>query len=160
MSFGMTRDGGSSRDVAFGDIHTLTAGAGSDNAEQTGPWIDRLGWDSCGVYAVYEATLAENETLSIAANLQDSVDASTPKGDFTLGGASLASTVVATGGTGGSTEQGVAYLGKWDLTMAERHVRVQVTSDLSAAGTDTATVAIVVVKDGGDALPAQTPLNA
>lgn len=160
MSFGMTRDGGSCTKVVFMDVHSLTAGAATDNSEQTGPWVDRQGWDSIAVYAVYEASMATGETLSIAANLQDSVDGSTAKGDFTLGGDSLVSTVVATAADSPTeTVRSVAYLGKWDLTLAERYIRAQVTSDLSASGTDTATVTLVGVLHGGDTFPAQTPLN-
>ena len=114
---------------------SVTAGGSGDDTEVNGAWIDRLGFSSLKVTIGYTATLGATETLSVAANLQDASDGSgTGAADF---GDALASTVQATGATGGSTETGVVELDV-DLSAADRFVRAQFTPDLSRANTDTA----------------------
>ncbi|WP_306049189.1 hypothetical protein [Oceaniradius stylonematis] len=148
-------NGGACARSAFGDAHALVAGAGTDNSEQSGPWVDRKGTDygmvmSAKLVISFEAVLAQDATLSIAANIQDATaDDGTGADDF---GSVLASAVVATGDTGGSTEQGTIEL-DFDLAAANRYVRSQITSDLSAANTDTATVVATWVFFGADRKP-------
>ena len=129
---------------------SATAGGAGDATEVDAAWIDRLGFASLKVAIAFTATLAEDATLSIAANLQDAPDdgaGAASTGDAADFGTALAAAVVATGGTGGSTETGVVEL-DIDLSAAKRHVRVQFTPDLSAAMTDTATVAAVYLLAG------------
>ena len=121
------------------------AGGAGDATEASGAWVDRRGFGSLKVVIAFTATLAQDETLSIGANLQDASDSSgTGAADF---GTALASAVRATGGAGGSTETGVIEL-DFDLSAADRYVRVQFTPDLSAAMTDTAELAAVYVLAG------------
>ncbi len=122
-----------------------TAGGAGDATEVDGAWIDRRGFSSLKVVIAFTATLAQAATLSIAANLQDASDSSgTGAADH---GTALASAVRATGGTGGSTETGVIEL-DFDLSAADRYVRIQFTPDLSAANTDVAELAAIYVLAG------------
>lgn len=128
----------------------VTAGGAGDDTEVNGIWIDRLGFSSLKVVLPYTATLGATETLSVAANIQDaSDDQGTGAADF---GDALASTVQATGATGGSTETGVVEMDV-DLSAANRFVRVQFTPDLSRANTDTAELAAVYLLAGSTENP-------
>lgn len=122
-----------------------TAGGTGDNTEVNGAWIDRRGFNSLKVVIPYTATLAEDATLSIAANLQDaSASDGTGAADY---GDALASTVQATGDAGGSTETGVVEL-DFDVSGCDRYVRIQFTPNLSAANTDVAEMGAVYVLAG------------
>jgi hypothetical protein len=125
--------------------YDLTAGAGSDNAEQTGAALDlrdnfgtRRFQSGTAVIAA-TATLAAAATLTVTAIWEHSDDGSawaeigTDETVLTL-----------TGPTGGGTVTGAGVLGI-NLAEAKRHVRVKFTPDLSAAGTDTAKVATAYV---------------
>lgn len=128
-----------------------TAGGSGDDAEVDGEWIDRQGYLSGKLIIAFEATLADGETLSIGSNFQDASDSSgTGAADF---GDAEASAVRATGGSGGSTEKGQVEI-DIDLSGAKQFVRAQFTPDLSAAGTDTAKLAAVLVLGGADEVPA------
>lgn len=130
---------------------SATAGGSGDATEVDGQWIDRMGFKSAKLVVTFDATLGDGDTLSIAANLQDATDASgTGAADF---GDALADAVVATGGTGGSTEVGAVELDV-NLTEANRFVRAQFTPDLSASTTDTAIVAATLVLGGPNRKPA------
>jgi len=144
-------DSGAGLAVRYANVGTTaTAGGSGDATEVDGAWIDRQGFNSITVAIPYTATLAEDETLSVAANLQDASDSSgTGAADF---GTALAATVQATGDTGGSTETGAVKL-TFDLTEADRYVRIQFTPDLSAANTDTAKLAAAYVLGGAVELP-------
>jgi hypothetical protein len=140
---------------------SATAGAGGDGTEVDGGFGSVKGFASAALVIAYEAVLAENETLSIAANVQDATDASgTGAADY---GATLANAVVATGGSGGSTERGVVVLdidllggtqGDADGTCSREFMQGQFTPDLSATGTDTADVAAILILGGADVNPA------
>lgn len=130
---------------------SLTAGAGGDDAEVDGQWIDRQGFMSATLFILFDATLGDGDDLEIAANLQDADDdQGTGAADF---GDPLANAVVASGGVGGSTEIGVARL-DIDLSGAKQFVRAQFTPDLTAANTDTAIVGAILVLGGADVEPA------
>ena len=127
-----------------------TAGGSGDATEVDGQWIDRQDYLSGKLVIVFKTTLAEDKTLSIAANMQDASDSGgTGAADY---GDALANAVFATGGTGGSTEYGVAVLDV-DLSGAKQYVRAQFTPDLSATGTDTAIVAAGLILGGADQVP-------
>lgn len=134
---------------------SLTAGGGGDNTAINGPYFDRKSADysrplSCKVVISFRAVLAAGATLSIAAKLQDAVDAAgTGAADY---GDALASAIVATGGVGGSTEEGTIEL-DFELEGAREFIRSVVTPDLSAANTDTAIVSACLVLFGADRVP-------
>lgn len=147
----MEKDIGAHIASRAGAVAAVTAGGGGDGAEVDGEWIDRQGFKSCVVVITYEATLGDGETLTLAGNLQDATDsAGTGAADF---GDALASAVVATGGTGGSTERGTEEI-EVNLTEAERFIRAQFTPTLSAGTTDTANVAATIILGGPNRKPA------
>lgn len=134
----------------------ITAGAGNDGVEVNGPSINLLGFGntrfkSGKLLIAGRAALAENETLTLAANLQDDTVtgfSGTPA-DY---GPALASGVVATGPSGGGTVDFVAAIDV-DLAGARQFVRAQVTANLSRANTDTVAISAVLVVGGADQLP-------
>ncbi len=145
------RDVGSLLAARFSSAGTdVTAGGSGDATEVDGAYIDATDFESCKVIIAYTATLAENDTISIAANLQDATDiAGTGVADF---GTALASTIQATGGSGGSTETGVVEL-DLDLSASRGFIRLQFTPDMSAASIDVAELASVIVLGGHDTYP-------
>lgn len=140
----------------FAAVSSATAAGTGDATEVNGAYIDRQGFSSLKVLISYSAVLAATKTLSIAANLQDATSsAGAGVADF---GAAMASTVVATGATGGSTETGVVEL-DFDISGADQFVRVQYTPDLSNTGTDTASLAAVYVLGGAQVQPVTAKAN-
>lgn len=145
----------------FGGIASATAAGSGDATEVDSGFQSCKGFATAALVVSYKAVLAQDETLSIAANVQDASDAGgTGAADY---GAVLASAVVATGGTGGSTEYGSVVLdidllggtqGAADGTCADEFLQGQFTPDLSASATDTAELAAVIVLAGADADPA------
>lgn len=130
--------------------NVVTAGGGGDGVEQNGYYIDRTDRLSGKLIVNYTAVLAQDETLTLAANLQDATDgAGTGVADY---GDAFAAAVVATGGAGGSTEVGVIEIDV-DLSGANLFVRGQVTPTLSAAVTDTCALSAVLVLSGGSEYP-------
>lgn len=136
---------------AFALLATAVAAGTGDNTEASGPYADRLiagkgHAQSAKLIISYSATLAADKTLSITASIQDNAANSGNGTDF---GAALAKTVVATGASGGSTETGTIEL-DFDISSAERYVRAQITPDLSATATDTATISAAWVFFGAE----------
>jgi len=128
----------------------VVAGGSGDAVEVNGAWIDRRGFSSLKVIIPYTATLGAGETLAVAANLQDASDGNgTGAADF---GDALTSTAQATGESGGSTETGVVEL-DFDLSGADRYVRIQFTPNLSRANTDTAALSAHYVLAGATENP-------
>lgn len=146
------------RPVGF--VSATAAGSG-DATEVDGDFQSIKGFASGALVVSYVAVLAQDETLSIACNVQDADDASgTGAADY---GDLFENAVVATGGTGGSTERGVVVLdvdflggtqGDADGSCAREFMGGQFTPDLSAAGTDTAEVAAILILGGADVNPA------
>lgn len=134
--------------AASGAVSATAAGAG-DNTEVDGPYVDRQNHLSAKLIIHYKAVLQQGETLSIAANIQDDADGAGAGADF---GDALANAVVATGGAGGSVEEGTVELDV-DLSGAKQYIRAQVTPDLSASGTDTAIVTATFVLGPKDETP-------
>lgn len=128
-----------------------TAGGSGDAAEAAGVIIDRaaIGMPQSAVLAIpYTATLAEGETLSIGYTVQEGAasdlsDAATLK---------TGSVTAATGGSGGSTETGCVEIDLKTIA-AGRYVRANLTPDLSAASTDTAALASLLIFGGMDRVP-------
>lgn len=136
--------------LALDNTDAVAAGAG-DATEADGNWVDRNRALSAKLVITFKAVLAEDKTLSIAANAQDASDSSgTGAADY---GDAVANAVVATGGSGGSTERGVVEL-DLDLSSADAFIRPQVTPDLSAVATDTVEFNAVIVFGGFDQNPA------
>ena len=132
----------------------VTAAGSGDASEVTGGSIDRLGlgsvYQSATLYVTSTGTLQSGETMTIAANFQDSADDST----FADHGTVLAATTVHNAAGGALTASvGQAKLDV-DLSAARRYVLVQVTADMSATGTDTANIQGVIVFGGAEELPA------
>lgn len=149
-----TFNGGFNARSAFASIQTAVAAGAGDNTEADGAYANRKD-DKSGIamsaklVISYRATLAQAATLSITANIQDDADGAGAGVDY---GPAYPKTVVATGGTGGTTESGTIEL-DFDLAAAEQYVRSQITPDLSAGATDTATVSAVWVFFGAQKGP-------
>ncbi|MGC2853950.1 hypothetical protein ACM64Y_00610 [Novispirillum sp. DQ9] len=125
--------------------YDLTAGAGTDNTEQTCATIDMqtdfdaVRFQSGTAVVTATAALAADKTLIVSGIWEHSENNSTwveIGSDVTM--------LTLTGGAGGSTETGAAALGI-NLAEANRYVRFKFLADLSATGTDTAKVASAYV---------------
>ncbi len=119
--------------------NAATAGGSGDATAVNGAWIDRKGSKgvaaSMKVIVNYTTTLAQGATLSFTGKIQDATSiGGANSADY---GNALASTVIATGPTGGGTIAGTFELDV-DLGSAHEFVRAVLTPDLSAANTDTA----------------------
>lgn len=147
-------NGGARARSAHASYQTAVAAGTGDNTEADGAYVDRRNAVSglamsAKLIIGYRAVLAAAATLSLTVNIQDDADGDGTGTDF---GPAYAKTVVATGGGGGTTEVGTIEL-DFDLSSAERYVRSQITPDLSAGSTDTATVWATWVFFGADKSP-------
>lgn len=138
----------------FGKVETdVTAGGSGDATEVDGAYIDVTDCESVVAVISGTTTLQEDETLAISANFQDATAiGGTGVADF---GTALAATVVATGGTGGTTETFAVKL-SCDVSQSRGYVRLQFTPNASASGTDTAKVQMVYVRGGKNRRPVGT----
>lgn len=130
---------------------SVTAAGTGDATAINGTSFDRQSLNlprSCVFTTLFSATLAATKTLSLTTVIQHSDDGST-----WAAYQSEAATVVATGPTGGGTVSGQHSIAV-ALGSAKRYVRAVVTPDLSASGTDTATVVESAVFGGENPLPA------
>jgi len=146
-------DVGSYITSAFGGAVSVTGGGSGDASEVSGGWVNRGVKKSAKVILTYTATLAEGETLTLASNVQDATDSSgTGAADYGDSDESYSSAVVATGGTGGSTETGTVEY-DIDLAGANGYIQTQFTPTMSATTADTAVVAATIVLGGADEYP-------
>lgn len=156
MNWGDKHDAGARFKTVFAaaEVDVTAAGTG-DATEFNGALIDRKGFYSLDVALAFTAALQADETLSFIANFQDAdeLDGSGVADVSTDYAEALTSTLAATGDSGGSTETGSIQFGV-DLTMFRRYVRVQITPDLSASGTDTAKISSLYILGGADKAPA------
>lgn len=142
-----------SADVATWGAHAsldVLSTAGGSGVAVTGATINRAGFMS-GVLGVgFTARLAQAETLSLTVTREQSVDGTVWAAPETV----HASSVVATGGTGGSTVSGVLEVDQ-DFVHAEakQYVRYNVTPTLSAPATDAASWGAVFVLGSASVLP-------
>jgi hypothetical protein len=151
MSQAFLRDFGSFHTAKFADQADAVAAGAGDATESNGVYVDARGYGSASLWAFYEAVLAEDETLTLTANAQDASDGSgTGVADF---GTAYAATVVATGGTGGSTERGAVRLADLNLAGSAGYLRSQVTPNLSNSATDTLRLQLVWVFGPGAEIP-------
>ncbi len=146
MPYQMTNIGSEIAARAGGSVSAVAGGSG-DATEVSSAWFERTDMESLVFFIYYKATLAQDETLTLTANVQTASDSSgTGAADF---GDALASAVVATGPSGGGTVEGVSRIDvNLQKSTAGAYVRGQFTPDLSAANTDTAILAGVFVVNG------------
>lgn len=130
------------------DPKITVAAATEDNVKVTGESIDRQGYDSCVFALTGSAVLTEAKLANIAVEYQDSADNST----WNTAVALQASTLAATGGTGGTTEDLLVELAL-NLRPRQRYIRFNVTLDLTATGTDTAMWTAACILGGKEATP-------
>lgn len=135
----------------------VAAGTG-DNTEVTSGAIDRqaVGQNALSCLVVFSgsATLAENETLQIAFNLQQSSDNGSSDAYADVTAATVSATTVLTGLAGGA-KQNFTYQAKFDLSALERYLKLQFTPNCSASGTDTFEMSAVVILGGFVESPVQ-----
>jgi hypothetical protein len=154
MSFGSQHDVGARLIPQLAaDNTSLTAAGAGDNTQVVGVIIDRtlLNYPLSAILALaWKAVLGASATLTLKTVLIEHGDASNLSDAASL--ATFADVVVATDSGSGSTLRGCQEY-KADLAGAKRYVRFKFTPDLSAANTDTATVAAVAVFGGSDTEP-------
>lgn len=133
-------------------IPTITAGAGNDNTELNGVVIDRQGALTAKVIVTATATLAAGKKLEVNLTLQDGDNSAlSDAADVTavlqpLGAADSEVLELLDSGSG-STMTGQFEM-DISLDRLKRYMRVQAKGNLDATGTDTATIAVVVVLGG------------
>ena len=144
----------------YAAISTATAGSTGDNTEVNGAALDVNGnYGSLKVAVVYTTTLTEAKTLTMKSmNLQTADDSSFTENVADYGDAITADTLVATGGTSGSTHTGIFEM-DFDLSAARRYVRVQYKPDLSHTSTDTASFAATYILAGATEQPIGSKAN-
>lgn len=129
---------------------SVTAGGSGDAALITGASIDLTTLasrpNSVSFMAAVTATLTEAATLTVTGSIEVSAD-----GTNFYALVATKTILTLTGGTGGSTETGVAKIDAYDLARNVptvgtpiRYVRVKLTPDASATKTDTAVVGAAV----------------
>ena len=133
----------------------ITAAAGTDNSEVTSATIDRYSFtQGRGQSAVFvmqvTATMASGETAAVSCKFEDSADSSSWAA---FGAAMSTTTIVSSAGGAVTAKSGTVQYGI-NLSSARRYIRVKLTTNLSASGTDTALSCGVVVVGGQSQLPA------
>jgi len=134
---------------AAGPTNVTAAGSG-DNTLVNGSTVDLQanGYPlSCVAQFNFKTVLTSAKTLSLAYKVQHSSDNGNWS-DFST----VASTVISTGGSGGTTNTGCTELDV-DLSGAYRYVRVAYTPLCSATGTDTANIMASFVLAGQAEIP-------
>lgn len=136
----------------FGAKHVgagaVTAGGAGDNVGVLSPSIDLDGFLSGAVVISAQTALAQDETLSVTVAVEESSDETTWDASEEVSAAA----VVATGGAGGSTEK-IAIKIADSFAGRKRYVRYTITPNLSAADTDTANWAAVLIQGGAEETP-------
>lgn len=134
----------------------VTAAGTGDNTKVTGATIDRFNGGttlaaSMLIVTNYLAALDTDETISFTYEIEDSADNSTWTTAVALGAKTVADTAAAAGNESGVQEasgsNAVSALAV-NLESYKRYVRVNVTPDLSRAGTDTAVWGTVAILGG------------
>jgi hypothetical protein len=127
---------------------SITAAGAGDNTEITGDTINIQTLPNRPASVVFEipvvAVLGATQTCIVTGLIEKSVDGTT----WTT---MLASATLLTllGGSGGTTEKGVARMGADLIESNANYVRFKATPDLNRAGTDTMTVGAAVAIFGG-----------
>lgn len=137
---------------------SLTAGGAGDNVEVDGPSINRIttAGGVCDhltfiVQALVAGIVAADATLSLKGTLQDSADGSS----FSDVSATLQPSGAAEGLIGSAISVDGSSVSEFtaDCRGLRQFVRLQLKPDLSAAGTDTATVSAIAILAGSHKLP-------
>jgi hypothetical protein len=150
----------------FSSSLSWTAGGASDSVTWTGLSINRASFPTGSLprtldaFVAYDATLGSGQTLALYFDVQNSTNNSTWT-DY----ATEASTVVATGPSGGGRVTGVARMSVAandssrpsgtpgvDLNGAMQYIRCNVVPHLSRTGTDTAVIVVAGTFAGFDTL--------
>jgi hypothetical protein len=149
----------------FSSSLSWTAGGASDSVTWTGLTINRGAFAgslprSLDAFVAYDATLGSGQTLALYFDVQNSTNSSTWT-DY----ATEASTVVATGPSGGGHVAGIARMSVAandlnrpsgtpgvDLSGAMQYIRCNVVPHLSRTGTDTAVIVVAGTFAGFDTL--------
>ena len=129
-----------------GDATLITGTTINTAALQTAPAVYAKDFASVAFVVAGTATLAATKSITVTALIEDSADGSSWATKV------ASATIVSVTSSGGGT---VTFTGKIgvDLTACRQYVRVKATPDLSATGTDTATVFGVAVLGGPTDLP-------
>lgn len=131
-----------------GDPIQTVAAATEDGVKVTGESVDTEGYMSAVFVLAGQAVLQDTKLATFTVEYQTSPDNST----WATAVAFLAATALATGDTGGTTED---ILSKTGLNVAAlpRYIRFNVTLDLNASGTDYASWVATCVLGGKEAMP-------
>lgn len=129
----------------------ITAGGALDNVKVTGQAVDRKSGSaisySAFIQTAYLAALSDTKSLTLAHEYQDSADNSTWNTAVVIEAATTKAT-----SDGGTNERGVD-VHKLSLLALDRYVRVNVTPDLTATGTDTCLFFTVITLGGWSQVP-------
>ncbi len=147
------------------DPAVITAGAGNNGVQVTGPYVDITKIATApklpravALLLAWKAVLSATYTLSLAAKFLDATDGSGTGAANYVGEAntqqvaSLATTVVAIGPTGGGTVRGATKIA-CDLVPCRGFIAAAVTATLSNIATDTVAIAGTFIFAGFDELP-------
>jgi len=130
---------------------SVTAGGSGDNTAINGPWIDRIGFNSCKIFVFGVTSIQAAQALALSAKLQDAVDGSgSGSGDFAAGMPNYSPLTAKQVIAGPTAAAKFCVELDFDLSGAKRFFRPVITPDLSAANTDTAGVEILIVLGGAD----------
>lgn len=140
-----------------GIIHTAYLAAGTGDAtEITGTSIDRFAlgsrYQSMDVLVQGNNTMASGETFTLTFNLQDSSDDST----FADFGTPFTAAIIQTAAGAAVTKEPFEQRLPSDILLnnAKRYVRLQVTPNLSASGTDTGLISATMIFGAPETYPA------
>jgi hypothetical protein len=141
--------------VDSGVIFNSIAGSTNDNSEKAGVIIDRGAHEvplSMSLLMPFKAVLGAAATLKLGYRIEHGNDSAlADTADFAS--VAVAGNVVATANASGQTLSGIAKA-DIDLGGAKRYLRINLTTDLSAANTDTSVQAAVAVFGGESVIPA------
>jgi hypothetical protein len=131
--------------VYSGNAVAATAAGSGDATAAPGDSIDLTAladrFESVAFAITAKAVLADTKSLTLTAKIETSSDNSVWS-DLVA-----AATVISVTSSGGTTEKKVAVVGT-SLEYASRYIRVNVTPDLSASGTDTAAISHIALFGG------------
>lgn len=156
MNLSDKKNGGAAAISAPGSISTAIAAGAGDATAVTGAYIDRtlggtVGQVGSGKLIVeYKTTLSASKALSLAVSFNDAT--SSGGAGAAAYGPSYASTAIVTDGGSGGTYTGTVEFDV-DFSGARNFIAPIVTPDLTATGTDTATISGVWVLFGSDRNP-------
>lgn len=139
------RDVGEQLEVCGDGAFSAVAAGTGDNTEVTGNTVNRatFGMPESGIIEVrYKNTLGSSETLALTIKIQESADGSSWDTAETL----VSAATVATGTVSAVSDN---YKYKVKLSDRKQYVRLLVTPNLSASGTDTSVGAFGFVLGGG-----------